>query len=103
MLSGIPKIQTFTFEANTQSLICVSTDGPASNITWKRNEIRLSTQEIAYTQVQEITNMSKSTYINTLEIRGIVPSKVVGNYSCLISNLRGTSEEQNLEIKGENL
>jgi hypothetical protein len=45
--------------------------------------------------------MSESTYINTLKIRGIVPSEVVGNYSCLISNLRGPSEEQNLEIRGE--
>ena len=90
----------FMFEANTQSLICVSTDGPASNITWRRNEERLSTQKITYTQVQEITNMSESTYINTLTIRGVAPSEVAGNYSCLISNLRGSAEEHNLEIKG---
>ena len=49
---------------------------------------------------RKITNMSESTYINTLTIRGVAPSEVAGNYSCLISNLRGSAEEHNLEIKG---
>ena len=90
------------FEATMQSLICISIDGPATDVTWKQNGVTLSTQGITYTQVQQITNMTESIYISILEIRGIVPSEVAGNYSCLISNLRG-SDEQNLEIKGEGL
>ena len=90
------------FEAITQSLICISADGPATYVTWKRNGVTLSTQGTTYTQVQQITNMTESVYINVLKIRGIVPSEVAGNYSCLINNLR-ESDEQNLEIKGEGL
>ena len=90
------------FEAITQSLICISADGPATHVSWKRNGVTLSTQGITYTQVQQITNMTESIYISILEIRGIVPSEVAGNYSCLISNLR-RSDERNLEIKGEGL
>ena len=89
------------FEANEQSLICISTDGPATSVTWKRNGIRLSMQGTVYTQIQDITNMTESTYISTLKIRGVVPSEVAGNYSCSITNLRGSDDEQNLEIKGE--
>ena len=90
------------FEAITQSFICISADGPATHVIWKRNGVILSTQGITYTQVQQITNMTKSIYISILEIRGIAPSEVAGNYSCLINNLRG-SDERNLEIKGEGL
>lgn len=58
-------------------------------------------KETTYTQVQQITNMTESTYISTLKIRGIVPSEVAGNYSCFVGNLRGSDDKQNLEIKGE--
>ena len=90
------------FEANAQSLICISTDGPATYVTWKNNGVSLPTQGIMYTQVRQITNMTKSIYTNTLQIRGVDPSTVAGNYSCLVSNLRGY-DEQNLEIKGEGI
>ena len=80
--------------------MCTSTDGPATYVTWKKDGVILPTQGIVYTQVQQITDTIKSIYTNTLQIRGVDPSTVAGNYCCSVSNLRG-SDEQNLEIKGE--
>ena len=77
------------FKANVQSLVCASSDGPATDVTWKRNGVSLPMQGSTYTQVQQITDAVNSIYINTLKIRGVDPSNVAGNYSCLISNLRG--------------
>ena len=90
------------FKAKAQSLVCASSDGPATNVTWKRNGASLPMQGSTYTQFQQITDTVNSIYINTLKIRGVGPSNVAGNYSCLISNLRG-NDEQDLEIKGRGI
>ena len=100
LLSGEPKIQNFIFDADEQMLICKSANGPATYVTWMRNELELPIHGNMYTQVQQIANMTESIYVNTLKIRGIDLSQVAGNYNCSVSNLRGSSE-QALEIKGE--
>ena len=56
-------------------LTCVSTDGPASSVAWRRDNVD--------------TNFNQD------------PANVVGVHTCYVNNLRGTSETLSLQLRGE--
>ena len=99
---GIPMIKEFSFDANQQMLVCISTSGPATDVTWVRNDTDLRVDGTIYRQIQTITNTIESLYTNVLYICRLHPEDVAGNYSCTISNLKGIAH-QFLEIKGNML
>ena len=61
------------------TLTCVSTGGPATTVTWTRNEAA-ATGVIS----QTLTNTLTATYVNTLIVTGREP----GNYTCSVTNDR---------------
>ena len=99
-MSGTPYVEQLNFDANEQVLDCTSINGPATDVTWRRNEVKLTTDEDMYRQSQTITNKSENRYVSHLYIRTRDPMDVAGNYSCTVSNLRG-EDRQNLEIRGK--
>ena len=99
---GIPSVAQFSFDTDEQVLICTSINGPATNVTWRRNKVKLTTDEVKYRQIQTISNKIESRYVSRLYIRTADPKDVTGNYSCTVSNSRGY-DTQSLEIRGKGL
>ena len=97
---GTPSVEQFSFDANEQVLVCTSINGPATNVTWRRNKVKLKTDEMKYKQTQTIANKIESRYVSHLYIRTPDPKDVAGNYSCTVGNSRG-NDTQNLEIRGK--
>lgn len=70
------------------SLICISTGGPATNVTWTRNETLLYENDPRYQQTQTIVDTSTSTYDNILHSQNL--SDLVGSFDCTVQNSRGS-------------
>ena len=78
--------------ANTPvfTLICTSTGGPATTVSWTRGSTMLSGTS------QIVTNTETGTYTNTLR----VAMREVGAYVCKVSNIR-SSDTRRLTVVGE--
>ena len=87
---GSPETARLEFDSPSQVLSCISTGGPITTISWKRNEILLT----GYDRTQRIDDISSATYVNTLSLDGEYPRNVIGSYECLVSNARGTAHAQ---------
>ena len=61
------------------TLTCISTGGPATTVTWTRDEAA-ATGVIS----QTLTNTLTATYVNTLTVTG----RELGNYTCSVTNDR---------------
>ena len=79
-------------------LICTSTEGPATNVTWRKDGTALAVDGITYQQTQTVINAMTATYQNVLAIAQSV-SSIYGVYRCTVGNARGTSSA--LEVRGE--
>ena len=84
---------------NKSTLICNSTGGPASNVTWKRNQTNLEIDEITYQQSQTIINTQNAEYntILTLPVTNIEDFDTT--YECIVENSRG-SGNASLKLEG---
>ncbi len=76
-------------------LTCVSTGGPASSVTWKKDSV-----DTNFSRSQTITDTESATYVNRLSLNQD-PANVVGVHTCYVNNLRGTSETLSLQLRGE--
>jgi hypothetical protein len=85
---------------SSQTLICTSSGGPATSVTWSRDNTPLVVDGTAYQQSQVITDINTATYQNMLRI---VRGSLVGHlYTCTVSNLRGNHTAQlRIKSKGE--
>ena len=94
------------FDKNQQSLSCISIHGPPTKHNWSKDGQMLTIDGTIYSQRQTIVNASSSTYITTIFIRLEQP-KIVGNYSCMVSNSRviypGENQHKFFEIRGKYL
>ena len=79
-------------------LICTSTGGPATNVTWRKDGSALTVDGITHRQTQTVINAMTATYQNVLTIAQSV-SSIYGVYRCTVGNARGTSSA--LEVRGE--
>ena len=71
------------------SLTCISSGGPATHITWRRNCAILPNNAM-FQQSQLVTQTQTATYQNTLAIDSAV-SERDGVYTCSVTNARGYS------------
>ena len=82
------QITSLTFVRSSQTLVCISTGGPATSVSWTKDGDPLTVDEIPYQHSQIITDTSSATYENRLRIVSISDA-VSGVYSCLVMNSRG--------------
>ena len=74
----------------TQTIICISTGGPATHVVWSKDDvnIRTASNEDLYEHSQIIINTTSATYENRLRIID-KSSEAAGTYTCEITNSRG--------------
>ena len=90
-------ISIMTYNSSTQTLICTSTGGPATSVTWSRDDTPLVVDGTTYEHSQIITDTDTATYQNRLRIVHMSSQSHV--YTCTVCNLRGNSSVQ-LRVKG---
>ena len=89
---GIPSISELTFNATTRSLTCISTGGPAINVTWRMGGSELTVDGSTYQFMQTLTNRTTSTYCNVLTIVSSDLTPILGSiFTCEVENTRGTA------------
>ena len=83
-----------------QTIICTSTGGPATDVTWYKDKTQtiIPNEGGAYSYSQIITNITNATYENRLRIVD-KSSEAAGNYTCQVINSRG-SVNSSLYIQG---
>ncbi len=95
--TGAPTIPAdLVFSRSSLTLTCVSNGGPASEVVWTKDGYAVST---GYTLTQTISYSPTTSYENVLTASSI--ADLVGNFTCTVSNSRGTSNTETLQIVGE--
>ena len=86
------------YDRTSQTITCTSTGGPATDVTWSKDNvnIRLSIGDHEHSQI--IINTTSAIYENRLRIVD-KSSEAAGNYTCSITNSRG-SVNGSLYIQG---
>ena len=94
---------TLTSELNSTltlvfTLICTSTGGPATSVTWMRNgEVLLNDNSTYNITSQILIDAVTATYNHTLTVTG----SLVGEYECNVSNNKPSSASRSLRVVGE--
>ena len=86
------------YDRSKQSIMCTSTGGPATDVRWTKDNIRVKATGELYEESQTITNTTDGTYENRLTIVN-KSSTTSGYYTCEISNTRG-SRNMSLYVEG---
>ena len=83
-----------------QTIVCTSTGGPATDVTWYKDKEQIMTANEGgtYNYSQIIINTTSATYENRLRIVD-KSSEAAGNYTCQVINPRG-SVNRSLYIQG---
>ena len=88
---GAPNVTNITFTGQTTTLTCTSTGGPATMVTWRRDEAVI-TLNATYQQTKTVIDNSTSIYQTVLTIDpSVSQSDIVGTYNCTVENARGRS------------
>ena len=91
--TGSPSVTSLTYNNQSRTLTCTSTGGPATTVTWRRNGVVI-TLNATHQQTKTLVNSVNGTYQTVLTIDSSVRlSSLVGNYSCTVENIRGTSSK----------
>lgn len=69
-------------ERDNTEVVCISTGGPPTTVTWVRNGVPLD--DSLYEQSQRILNTTTATYANVLH--SLKRENLVGMFTCNISN-----------------
>ena len=73
-------------------LICTSTGGPPTTVTWRKNGQPLIVDGTIYEQSQRIIDPTTATYQNVLSSNA---ANLVGSFTCIVSNARGSANLSN--------
>lgn len=76
------------YEKTSQSVVCTSTGGPATSLSWSRDNASLVVDGTTYQQSQVVMDTSTATYENRLSIVSKSASRS-GVYMCSVGNSRG--------------
>ena len=95
---GIPTLSADSLSYSTSSgtLSCVSTGGPASTVSWRKDGVPITSS--SYTQSQIVVDTETATYHNLLSISSSNIRDYNGTFSCTVSNSRGHSMEVSTTI-----
>ena len=94
-------ISSLRYDRLSQTMICTSTGGPATTVTWSRDgdPIRADQLATSYQEVQLVTSTKTATYENHLRLVS-KSSSLSGNYTCSVGNSEGESNAS-IEISGQ--
>ena len=91
LFPGAPNVTNMTFIGQTATLTCISTGGPATNVTWRRDGVVIM-PNATYQQTKRVIDNSTGTYQTVLTIDPSVDqSGILGTYNCTVENVRGLS------------
>ena len=85
----------------SQTLNCTSSGGPATNVTWRKDNVIIPLTSSTYQQSQSVADEATSTYHNLLSITSSNIEDHSGSFSCTVYNNRGSSENYFLDISSE--
>ena len=100
MMIGVPLVSMLSYSHPSCTLTCVSTGGPATNVTWRKVDVIISPSSPSHQQSQRVVNTSTATYHNLLSITSSDISDYSGSFTCTVSNTRGSSQSMSLDING---
>ena len=84
------------YDTLTTSLLCSTSGGPVTTVTWTQDDVVLRGEDVVSGQNLEVLNV---VYHNTLELRRGREEENVGVYQCSVSNSRGSTSLQ-LTVEG---
>ena len=87
-------VTNLRYEQPSRTIICTTTGGPATIITWMKDGTRLSIDGSAYQSSQVVLDTVSATYENRLSFTALKSDSLSGIYSCLVQNLRGNSSSE---------
>ena len=76
-------------DRNATTLTCISTGGPPTSVTWRKNGIFV--KDTVFEQSQQVVNTENATYENLLFSNNI--ANFVGAFTCEVSNAKGRAVE----------
>ncbi len=99
--SAAPSVTALQKSASSSqfTLICTSTNSPATTVVWTKDGTTLSFDGTPYQHSQVVTNRLSSTYNNIMTSTG-TPASTLGSYTCTVSNRFGTSS-RSASIRGQ--
>ena len=86
-ISGSPELVRFYHDDDTGELVCISTGGPATSVSWQRNGVDISG---SFPNFQYVSGTLDAEYRNVLQL-DVAPEMVIGDYTCQVTNSRGSS------------
>ena len=84
---------SITVNREVSGLVCTSTGGPATTVTWSINDQLLIINKTTYQQSQRITNTMDATFENILYISNDRITNYIAKFECLVMNSRGNDSE----------
>ena len=95
---GNINITSLEYNGTSQTIVCRSSGGPATDVRWLKDGVIVSSDGELYEYSQIAINTTTATYENRLTLIE-KSSRAAGVYTCHVSNLRGSWNES-LAIKG---
>ena len=98
MVSSVHFQLTSELDATTPTfkLTCISTGGPATTVTWTRNNRVVTEDGAHHITSQVLTDAETATYNHTLMVTG----KLVGVYECIVSNNKPSLSSRMVTVVG---
>ena len=93
-----PLTASLSYDRASHTLTCVSSGGPVNTVAWRRDGAAISSSPY---QLGQSFNIATSTYHNLLAIRSGNVEDYIGSFSCTVSNSRGSSTTQTVDIDGK--
>jgi len=91
--AGSPTVTSLTYNNQSRTLTCTSTGGPATTVTWRRDEVVI-TSNATHQETKRLVDPVTDTYQIVLTInQSFHWSDIVGIYTCTVKNDRGESSE----------
>ena len=97
--SALPTVSSLTYDPDTQTLTCTSTDSPATTVTWTKDGDTLTVDGLTYSMTQTVTARGASTFENVLTLPAT--GDISGTYSCQVGNALGNSNTVTVEVTGK--
>ena len=91
--TGSTEIRSLTYNTTSGVLTCISTGGPATDVTWNRSGQVYNKNKIVVDTVNGI-------YHNLLTITSSQISDYTGSFNCTVRNIRGSKSWTTGDFKG---
>ena len=90
-----------SYSHTSQTLSCTSSGGPATNVTWRKDNVIIPLTSSTHQQSQRVAEEVTSIYYNLLSITSSNIEDHSGTFSCTVENNRGSSENYFFDINSE--